>query len=200
MYSQALVDVLINTAAPLVGWTAAVIAAAILLKRRGARAERWLLIGASVKLFRALAQIDAFVKLLGDVHCAPSRPAQLACSVLLHCAGGERRLGAAAVLALRALAGRGADALASAGDAAGPEGASLAGELRSLAGESDPSVRLSDLAAANDRLHAAVGRLGILAQASDEPAVRELRSAAIARLREEAESRALYMLGPRADG
>ena len=59
MYSQALVDGLINTAAPLVGWTAAVIAAAILLRRRGARAERWLLIGASVKLFRALAQIPS---------------------------------------------------------------------------------------------------------------------------------------------
>ena len=102
--------------------------------------------------------------------------------------------------ALRELAGRGADALASAGDAAGPEGASLADELRSLADESDPSVRLSDLHAANDRLHSAVGRLGILAQGGDAPALRETRDAIIACLREAAESRALYMLGPRADG
>jgi hypothetical protein len=57
MYTQPLIEGLINIAAPLVGWTAAVIMAAILLKRRGGRAERWLLIGASVKLFRALAQI-----------------------------------------------------------------------------------------------------------------------------------------------
>ena len=54
--------------------------------------------------------------------------------------------------ALRELAGRGADALASAGDAAGPEGASLAGELRSMADEKDSSVLLSDLSAANVRL------------------------------------------------
>jgi hypothetical protein len=101
---------------------------------------------------------------------------------------------------LRELAHRGADALAAVGDAAGPDGASLAGELRSLADERDASVRLSDLSAANDRLHGTLGRLGNLAEGSDLPALRELRGAIIACLREEAESRALYMLGPRADG
>ncbi len=102
--------------------------------------------------------------------------------------------------ALRALARRGAEALASAGGAAGPESMSLAADLRSVASENDASVRLSDLSAANDRLHAAVARLGVLAEAGAAPALRELRPAIIERLREEVESRALSLLGPRADG
>ncbi len=96
--------------------------------------------------------------------------------------------------ALRELARRGADALANGRD---PD---LAGELRALADGIDPSVRLSDLSAANDRLHAAIGRLGALAENSDEPAMRELRGAVIERLRTEAESRELSVLGPRMDG
>lgn len=102
--------------------------------------------------------------------------------------------------ALRVLARRGAESLVSAGGDAGPESASLAADLRSLASESDASVRLSDLSAANDRLHAAVARLGALAEAGAVPALRELRPAVIERLREEAESRALSLLGPRAEG
>lgn len=60
MYTDALIDGLIAAAPPLVGWTAAVILAAVLLQRRGARAERFLLIGASVKLFKALIDIPAY--------------------------------------------------------------------------------------------------------------------------------------------
>ncbi len=96
--------------------------------------------------------------------------------------------------ALRELARRGADALA------GARNPDLAGELRALANGIDPSVRLSDLSAANDKLHAAIGRLGVLVESSDEPAMRELRSAVIERLRAEAESRELSVLGPRMDG
>ena len=59
MYSETLVDGLVAAAPPLVGWTAAVVVAALLLRRRGARAERFLLIGASVKLFKAGIDIIA---------------------------------------------------------------------------------------------------------------------------------------------
>ena len=95
--------------------------------------------------------------------------------------------------ALRELALRGAEALDSA-DAA------LAGELRSLAGESDPSLRLSDLSAANGRLRGAIGRLGALLEGTDTPALGELRAAVIEHLRVDAESRSRSLLGPRADG
>lgn len=96
--------------------------------------------------------------------------------------------------ALRELARRGAGAIANG------QNSDLAGELRSLADETDASVRLSDLSAANDKLHAAIGRLGVLAEGSDTPALREIRDAVIGRLREEAESRELSLLGPRMDG
>ena len=95
--------------------------------------------------------------------------------------------------ALRELALRGAEALDSA-DAA------LAGELRSLAVESDPSLRLSDLSAANGRLRGAIGRLGALLEGTDTPALGELRAAVIEHLRADAESRSRSLLGPRADG
>ena len=95
--------------------------------------------------------------------------------------------------ALRALARRGADAIAGVD-------AGLAAELRALAQEADPSVRLSDLSAANDRLRAALGRLGVLLLERDAPALAELRAAVFDHLRQEAEARSLSLLGPRADG
>jgi len=93
--------------------------------------------------------------------------------------------------ALRALARRGADAL---GDK------EFAVELRSLAGEADASVRLSDLSTANMRLREAFARLCIQAEGSETPALRELRRAVMEHLRAEAEDRSLSLLGPRADG
>ena len=59
MYTETLIDGLAAAAPPLVGWTAAVIVAAVLLRRRGVRPERFLLIGASVKLFKAGIDIIA---------------------------------------------------------------------------------------------------------------------------------------------
>ena len=101
--------------------------------------------------------------------------------------------------ALRELAGRGAAALVTAPELA-ETGALLADELRALAGETDSSLRLSDLSAANGRLRAALARLGALIEGSDAPALRELRAAVIDHLRAEAQGRALSLLGPRADG
>ncbi len=95
--------------------------------------------------------------------------------------------------ALRELARRGADALAG-------EDAVLADELRALADDADPSVRLSDLSAANDRLRAALGRLSVLLLERDAPALVELRTALFEHLRQEAEAQSLSLLGPRADG
>ena len=95
--------------------------------------------------------------------------------------------------ALRELARRGGEALDSAD-------ASLSGELRSLSGEAEPSLRLSDLAAANGRLRGAIGRLGALLEGTDTPALGELRAAVIEHLRADAESRSRSLLGPRADG
>lgn len=97
--------------------------------------------------------------------------------------------------ALRELASRGAKALA-----AGQRDASLADQLRSLAGEADPSLRLSDLSAANAKLRDALVRASALVQDSDVPAPGELRAAVIDHLGADAEARTLSLLGPRADG
>lgn len=94
--------------------------------------------------------------------------------------------------ALRELARRGAEALATAG---GPERAAVADELRSLADEADPSLHLSDLSTANGRLHDLLARLCALLEPTDK-----LRAAVIEHLRLVAESRTLSLLGPRADG
>lgn len=94
---------------------------------------------------------------------------------------------------LRDLARRGADAIER-------DEAALAGELRALADEEDRSLRLSDLRAANDRLHDAVGRLGVRLQDADGPELQALRSEIIARLIEEAEATSHSPMGPRADG
>ncbi len=92
--------------------------------------------------------------------------------------------------ALRELARRGASALNT-----NPEADSLADELRSLADEADPSLRLSDLSTANGRLHDALARLCALLGPTDK-----LRAAVIEHLRLVAESRTLSLLGPRVDG
>jgi hypothetical protein len=97
--------------------------------------------------------------------------------------------------ALRELAGRGAEALAAA-----PDAQPLADGLRSLAGEAEPSLRLSDLSDVNAKLRDALSRVCALAQHSDAPALRDLRAAVIEHLRAEAEARSLSLLGPRADG
>ncbi len=94
--------------------------------------------------------------------------------------------------ALRELARRGAEALG-----ATPDSSALAGELRSLADEEDPSLRLSDLTADNGRLRDALARLCAAPGAAHAP---DIRSAIVGHLRAGAESRTLSLLGPRADG
>ena len=91
--------------------------------------------------------------------------------------------------ALRKLAHRGAEAVPE------EEHATLGEELRSLADEDDPSLRLSDLSAVNGRLLDALARLCALLEPTDE-----LRRGVIDHLRAEAESRSLSLLGPRVDG
>ena len=91
--------------------------------------------------------------------------------------------------ALRALAARGADALAD---------GELAGELRSLASGGDASVRLSSLRETNDALRAAIARLGVATEG--DASMAGLRSALLERLREEAETRSPPLLGQRSDG
>jgi len=91
--------------------------------------------------------------------------------------------------ALRALAERGAEALA--GDAAHVD---LAEALGSLARGSETSVRISELSAANGQLRAAIAQLA--AVTSDAT----LRSEILSHLRAEVESRSFALMGPRADG
>jgi hypothetical protein len=96
---------------------------------------------------------------------------------------------------LRELSGRGAEALA--GDPAHTE---LGDALGSLAQGNDPSVRLSELSAANAQLRAAIAQLGAAVQGSDSEPLRSLRAEVIDSLRAEAESRSFALMGPRADG
>jgi hypothetical protein len=70
----------------------------------------------------------------------------------------------------------------------------FAQELRSLAAE-EPSLRLSEIAAANATLAAALARV-----AAEEPELIALRSEIIDWLRADAESRSYALMGPRADG
>jgi hypothetical protein len=97
--------------------------------------------------------------------------------------------------ALRSLALRGAEALA--GRA---EHAELIDALGSLAAGAETSLRISELAAANAQLRAALARLGVTTQDRDDASLRELRTAILAYLRDEAERRGFALLGPRADG
>ena len=89
---------------------------------------------------------------------------------------------------LRTLAARAADEPAS-----GP----LRDELRALAGETDVSVRVSDLSASNARLRDVVARLGARV-VNDETS--PLRADVIEMLRTDAEARTVSLMGPRSDG
>ncbi|MGB2695792.1 MAG: hypothetical protein WBD55_11490 [Dehalococcoidia bacterium] len=94
--------------------------------------------------------------------------------------------------ALRDLARRGIDAL-------GADHA-LADELRSLANEADPSLRIGDLAAANGRLRTSLAGLATHLAESDASDASAVRAAIIAHLRAEAEAQSRALMGPRADG
>ena len=96
---------------------------------------------------------------------------------------------------LRALALRSADTLSDEAYAV-----DIRDELRALGAGADASLRLTDLAAASERLLDAIGRLGALLETNDTPASRSLRSDLIEALRAHTEARALSLLGPRADG
>ncbi len=93
--------------------------------------------------------------------------------------------------ALRELARHAADALSA---TPGSE-AALADEVRSLGAETDSSLRLSELSAANARLRDAIARV-----ATAVPHGEALRSEIIKHFQAEAEARSLSLLGPRADG
>ncbi len=95
--------------------------------------------------------------------------------------------------ALRALAGRSATALDGVRDAAG-----FASELGTLASESDSSLRLSDLSAANAKLMSALGRLAVITPGSALLAA--VRSELADTLRAASEAHSLSLIGPRADG
>lgn len=95
--------------------------------------------------------------------------------------------------AMRMLAARGAEALREVDTA-------LAEELRMLATGSDASVRISDLSTAHEKLREAIGRAAVVIENSDSPALEALRGDVIQLLRADAKSRAIPLMGPRADG
>jgi len=57
MYIQAIIGGIASSAPALVGWIVAVVLAAIMLRRGGARAERFLLIGACLMLLASILSI-----------------------------------------------------------------------------------------------------------------------------------------------
>jgi hypothetical protein len=93
--------------------------------------------------------------------------------------------------ALRGLARRAAETI---------DGADQASELRALAEQRVASVRISDLSSPNAALREALSRLAPLLEASDAPALRELRAALIEHFRADAEANSRHLMGPRADG
>ena len=99
--------------------------------------------------------------------------------------------------ALRSLAGEAARVLNTA-----PIGASeaLAAELEQLSKETDASVRLSELTAANDRLRDAIGRVGVLLQGATSQEHMGHRRAIIEHLHRELERLPHDLMGPRSDG
>ncbi len=99
--------------------------------------------------------------------------------------------------ALRSLAGEAAQVLMTA-PLAGSE--ALVEELGQLAGETDASVRLSELTAANDKLRDAIGRVGVLLQGGTSPEYIGLRTVIIEHLHRELERLPHDMMGPRSDG
>ena len=57
MYSQSIIGGVVSSIPALVGWIVAVIFATIMLRRGGSRAERFLLIGASLMLLQSLISV-----------------------------------------------------------------------------------------------------------------------------------------------
>ena len=57
MYFQAIIGGLLSSAPPLAGWIVAVVLAAIMLRRGGARAERFLLAGACLMLLASVLSV-----------------------------------------------------------------------------------------------------------------------------------------------
>jgi hypothetical protein len=57
MYTHAVLGGLVSSASSLVGWIVAVVLATIMLRRGGSRAERFLLIGASLMLVQSIIAI-----------------------------------------------------------------------------------------------------------------------------------------------
>ncbi len=80
------------------------------------------------------------------------------------------------------------------------ESQALAGELEQLSGETDGSVRLSELTAANDRLRDGIGRVGVLLQGETSELHGALRTAVIDLLQQELEKLPHNLMGPRSDG
>jgi hypothetical protein len=136
---------------------------------------------------------------LPEVRSAYARTELMAILALLGIVAGDWDAAAQRLVAdnaaLRSLAARGAHALD--GDRAHE---TVAVELRSLAESEDGSLLLSDLAAANDALQAALSRLAPILEASADGARRELRAALIDHLRADAGARSRHLMGPRADG
>ncbi len=78
--------------------------------------------------------------------------------------------------------------------------AQLPDELDVLAGETDASIRISELSTTNDRLRDPVARLGVLLQDAALPEPVELRTKVIEHLQQELAALPHDVLGPRADG
>ena len=76
----------------------------------------------------------------------------------------------------------------------------LVDELAALAAETDMSVRIADLSAANDRLRDAVSRLGVLLQSSALQEHAELRARVIEHLQDELDTLPRDLIGTRSDG
>lgn len=99
--------------------------------------------------------------------------------------------------ALRSLAGEAAQVLMTAPLA---ESEALVEELGQLAGETDASVRISELTAANNKLRDVIGRVGVLLQGEMSPEHIGLRTAIIEQLHRELERLPHDIMGPRSDG
>ncbi|MCH8162128.1 MAG: hypothetical protein IIB88_09565 [Chloroflexi bacterium] len=72
--------------------------------------------------------------------------------------------------------------------------------MEQLSKETDASVRLSELTAANDRLRDAIGRVGVLLQGATSQEHMGLRTAIIEHLQRELERLPHDLMGPRSDG
>lgn len=76
----------------------------------------------------------------------------------------------------------------------------LVDELAALAAETDASVRIGELSAANDRLRNGVARLGVLLQSSAIQEHVELRARVIEHLQDELDTLPRDLMGTRSDG